>query len=553
MSRILRGDLVPLDQQLSTEIRAVVCKEVLGYGKTGTGQEAKIAAEAYFNEHKCIVPYLGVTQLENESSNASSSAPETQAQKPPPVPKQWIVSLDLNLGNLSEWIRTNPVGLNELGLCDHLSSDVLSGLIHLHKMEIVHGDLKTDNIFVWLDNDLPVPKLRAKVADFGLARYSVVRRGDTLRTEPTIRRKGTAAFMAVEYLDKAPPMVGFVQDKAARLRGAGKAIPGTEQLSTDPLSKQKANDVWAFGMIQFHVYSGQPPFRNIPAHEEDQLRMELLAGYRPQYPARHAKERGMDFVRWRTARDCWQHIPSRRPEAADIRRIWEDVQLRQIDGCLQTPPFGSAGLHAIPDSEVDFVKDSAPPNKHSGYVEVKAHWRPSPNVPGYVPVLLIRPDNRSGPVNEDGWSTDFRHELCRWRQLQHEGLRPLLGVYLVQNAPLREWHAVVPVYDTFDQWSERTLRGDLDIVEPWYKMLLDVASALQFLHMQSPMIVHGAVELCNVLFPSFNNSQVETQFSVNATLANFRSVRTGDTTLHDVKAFGELALQVCSSHRRSQI
>ena len=66
---------------------------------------------------------------------------------------------------------------------------LLSGLHHLHSMNIVHRDLKSDNLLVTDD-------FSCKVCDFGLARV----KAHVTHVETTHANAGTPAWMAPELL-----------------------------------------------------------------------------------------------------------------------------------------------------------------------------------------------------------------------------------------------------------------------------------------------------------------------------------------------------------------
>ncbi|KAK0187222.1 kinase-like domain-containing protein [Armillaria mellea] len=75
-----------------------------------------------------------------------------------------------------------------------LALDITRGMDYLHKMSVVHGDLKGDNILISDDN-------RAVIADFGI---SFVIGATTFGTTSSSRKGGTVRWQAPEVLNASP-------------------------------------------------------------------------------------------------------------------------------------------------------------------------------------------------------------------------------------------------------------------------------------------------------------------------------------------------------------
>jgi serine/threonine protein kinase len=113
----------------------------------------------------------------------------------------------------------------DAGVMLKLAGDVARGMLHIHSMQIVHGDLKALNILVTGESSLT-----AKVADFGL---SVRMEHD--QTHVSGMHAGTLTHMAPEIL-----MSGHLS---------------------------KAADVYAFGILMYEVQTKQKAFKGVPMHQ----------------------------------------------------------------------------------------------------------------------------------------------------------------------------------------------------------------------------------------------------------------------------------------------
>lgn len=102
---------------------------------------------------------------------------------------------------------------NKLDLSMSFLLDIILGLRYLHSINVVHRDLKTNNLLVTED-------YRIKICDFGFA----------VQVNQLNDRAGTYHWLAPEVLS------------------------GSYQT--------KASDMWAFGLIVYKIFSGQDPFVN---------------------------------------------------------------------------------------------------------------------------------------------------------------------------------------------------------------------------------------------------------------------------------------------------
>ncbi|KIJ59932.1 hypothetical protein HYDPIDRAFT_99722, partial [Hydnomerulius pinastri MD-312] len=140
-------------------------------------------------KHAHILPLLGVI----DESNSASVQQDLHLISP------WMF-----FGTANQFLRKRP----EADLSNIVSElcGISAGLVYMHENNVVHGDIKGDNILI---SNYGVPY----IADFGLSRLQV-----TSAAATNTSRKGTLRWMARELL-------------------------GHERVS--PTAK---SDVWAFGM-----------------------------------------------------------------------------------------------------------------------------------------------------------------------------------------------------------------------------------------------------------------------------------------------------------------
>ncbi|XP_029815423.1 serine/threonine-protein kinase PAK 1-like [Manacus vitellinus] len=126
--------------------------------------------------------------------------------------KLWIVMEYLDGGSLSDVVK--EISMSE-GMMAAVSRECLQALAFLHCHQVIHRDLKGDNILLGMDGSV-------KLADFGLA----------ARITPEQSKRssvvGTAHWMAPEYLTK--------EEYGPKV------------------------DIWALGITVIEMLEGEPPY-----------------------------------------------------------------------------------------------------------------------------------------------------------------------------------------------------------------------------------------------------------------------------------------------------
>ncbi|GJP29986.1 hypothetical protein CLOM_g22015 [Closterium sp. NIES-68] len=217
--------------------------------------------------HKNICEFVGATIGGHESYDLTSTVKDHQGQLR--VGSDCCLVLEfLPGGTLKQLLAKHSRKKKRLPLerALRLALQVAEGLKYLHSCNIVHRDLKTDNLL--LDQKHRV----VKIADFGVSR---VQPGD--RTMK--RRTGTYGYMAPEVLKEQP------YDHMA--------------------------DVYSFGIVLWEIVTcGNPfPFEGL---KPEQVCSMVNQGLRPDIPS------------WCPAplsalmRQCWHRSPASRPDMGEV-------------------------------------------------------------------------------------------------------------------------------------------------------------------------------------------------------------------------------------------
>jgi serine/threonine protein kinase len=211
-------------------------------------------------------------------------------------------------GSLGALVRSLPEKLEEATV-RIFTAQMLQGLVAMHARDIVHRDLKGDNIL--RDSNTG----RVKIADFGTARLL----GSTKRGRSRAARTmiGTPFFMA--------PEIFSMEDDDANSGYGAKA------------------DVWSLGITVAELLNrGNPPWPNFPSPGHAFLYIGSPQGV-PIMPEGLSAE-CQDFIRQCTMRD-----PATRPSAQDlVTHAWlvspTDPDAAELDGSMSDPSETSPSM-----------------------------------------------------------------------------------------------------------------------------------------------------------------------------------------------------------------
>ncbi|KAG7666755.1 hypothetical protein Ndes2437B_g08469 [Nannochloris sp. 'desiccata'] len=132
-------------------------------------------------------------------------------------------------GDLLEFLLRDRKAMSERRCAANVAYPLLATLSRLHELNIIHRDIKLENIFLDASG-------RVRLGDFGLTM--------SMRQEAAISPVGTVEYMAPEVV--ALPSVDMVTS-------------GRVRASTIPPTSEKV-DIWALGVTLYELVTGRLPF-----------------------------------------------------------------------------------------------------------------------------------------------------------------------------------------------------------------------------------------------------------------------------------------------------
>ncbi|KAJ7601876.1 kinase-like domain-containing protein [Mycena rosella] len=156
------------------------------------------------------------------------------------------------------------------GNVDKFLYEIAQGLRYLHSCNIVHGDLRGSNVLINEDRS-------ACLADFGLSVFS------NATSTRSSTRAGSLYWLAPELI--YPERFGC------------------------KFARTPATDVYAFGCVCVELYTGRPPFSDIP---EPAALLKTISGERVGRPSGAP---AMSDTLWQQITVCWEENPANRPAA----------------------------------------------------------------------------------------------------------------------------------------------------------------------------------------------------------------------------------------------
>ncbi|KAF8732470.1 kinase-like protein, partial [Rhizoctonia solani] len=189
-----------------------------------------------------------------------------------------IVSPWMQNGNLPNFLKKNP-NADRFQLC----TQICDGVAYLHNINIVHGDLKGENVLI-SDNGT------ALLTDFGSADLT----GRTITFTHVFDKCGwTMRWGAPEIVQEMIPL-------------------------------SKAGDIYALGMTILEAVTGEPPFTG-----KNEIAVMLAVCFNKEIPTRPLAQIPVDNEHgnrlWDLLSICWSHEAEKRPSAAEVRSIMATI------------------------------------------------------------------------------------------------------------------------------------------------------------------------------------------------------------------------------------
>lgn len=180
--------------------------------------------------------------------------------------KLWIVMDFAAGGSIRDLMKAGTIDEQCISV---IARDVVSALSHLHKLRIIHRDIKAANILLTVDG-------RVQLCDFGVAAQVTM---DSSKRNSFV---GTPYWMAPEILKKGSPY-----DCKA--------------------------DIWSLGVTLYEMATGNPPFADV-----DPMRAIYLIP-RTQ-PARLPDDKGFSTSLKDFIQNCMSTDPAERPSAEELQK-----------------------------------------------------------------------------------------------------------------------------------------------------------------------------------------------------------------------------------------
>ena len=215
-----------------------------------------------------------------------------------------IVSKYEKGGSLDKFFLTQRAVLMPMKEKLQILVDIIAGLVEIHSLDIIHGDIKPANILL---SDRGV----AKLADFGLA-YVRNENSDFNLAVSALRETSRIATGTPIY--SAPEIFNAGDDEDADSHHYGGTSSG--EVKAVIVRSSRSTDIYAFGILCWEFLSNSVPFSKV--RSEFSLATKVCSGERPSL---NLLPQDTPSAVIQLIRDCWDGDRARRPNAVEVLSI----------------------------------------------------------------------------------------------------------------------------------------------------------------------------------------------------------------------------------------
>ncbi|KAK7343606.1 hypothetical protein VNO77_12484 [Canavalia gladiata] len=265
-----------------------VAVKVLDWGEDGVATHAEIATlRASFRQevtvwhkldHPNVTKFIGASM---GTSNLKIPA-TTTGQHSLPSKACSVIAEFLPGGTLSQFLLKNRMNKLPYKVVIQLALDMARGLSYLHSKNIVHRDVKSDNMLLDDNQNL-------KLTDFGVSRV------EALNLSEMTGETGTYGYMAPEVLDGKP--------------------------------YSRKCDVYSFGICLWEIYCCNRPYSNL-SFAAVSCAVMRRQNVRPEIP------RCCPSALANIMRKCWSPKPDKRPEMHEVVKMLEAIDTSKGGGMI---------------------------------------------------------------------------------------------------------------------------------------------------------------------------------------------------------------------------
>ncbi|KAH9912238.1 kinase [Epithele typhae] len=191
--------------------------------------------------------------------------------------------------------------IEDEGILQVYTLQMLEGLAYLHSQDVVHRDIKPDNIL--LDHMGVI-----KYVDFGAAKIIAKNQRTLQRTRRTSDPAPSAASSAAGADPTATP-----------LPGVNNSLTGTpmymspEVIRNNQRGRQGAMDIWSLGCVVLECATGRKPWSNLDNEWAIMFHIGVATQHPPLPDPGQLSDMGIDFIR-----QCLTIDPAHRPSAVEL-------------------------------------------------------------------------------------------------------------------------------------------------------------------------------------------------------------------------------------------